>query len=98
MGQKNIFQTSRLESTSATGFIRGFYMKIFYRTAVTSSILKNKNSGDIYNEKSFRYFCNCFSRRSLFRKRGPAVFSAKSANLRKDDIGLPDSNLPRAER
>lgn len=34
MGQKNIFQTSRLESTSATGFIRGFYMKIFYRTAV----------------------------------------------------------------
>lgn len=25
-------------------------------------------------------------------------FSAKSANLRKDDIGLPDSNLPSAER
>ena len=29
MGQKNIFQTSRLESASATGFIRGFYMMIF---------------------------------------------------------------------
>ena len=37
MGQKNIFQTSRLESTSATGFIRGFYMKIFYRTAVVET-------------------------------------------------------------
>ena len=34
-GTENIFQTSRLESTSATGFIRGFYMKIFYRTAVS---------------------------------------------------------------
>lgn len=58
MGQKNIFQTSRLESTSATGFIRGFYMKIFYRTAVLFYIKYKSNFRNIENymcKQKFHY-------------------------------------------